>query len=132
MASYVAYQILWAHKYHSYYKSICEEFLIPLYQLIFLEECKCLSEGALESIREFGDNFFSEEGTYLRMYGGTKTPSLLPKYVTDYVVHKEAVRQLFLDGFESYLFDMKKVFFPSMPFYIGSYKFPRSRVHQVS
>ena len=55
-------------------------------------ECKFLSKGALESIKEFGDYFFSEEGTYLRMYGGTKAPSLLPKYATDYIVHKEAVR----------------------------------------
>ena len=64
------------------------------------------SEGALESIREFGDYFFSEEGTYLRMYGGTKAPSFLPKYATDYIVHKDDVRQLFLDGFGSYLFDL--------------------------
>ena len=71
---------------------------MPLYQLIFLEECKFMSEGAIDSIREYGDYLFSEEVTYLRMYGGTKAPSLLPKYVTDYVVHKEAVRQLFLDG----------------------------------
>ena len=98
---------------------------MPLYQLIFLEECKCMSQGALDSIREFGDYFFSGEGTYLRMYQGTKAPSLLPKYATDYVVHKEAVRQLFLDGFESYLFYMKKVVFPPMPFYVGSYKFSK-------
>ena len=74
---------------------------------------------------EYGDYFFSEEGTYLRMYGETKSPSLLPKYATDYVVHKEAVRQLFLDGFENYLFDMKKDVFPPMPFYAGSYEFSK-------
>ena len=76
---------------------------MPPHQLIFIEECKCLYEDALDSIKEFGDYSFSEEGTYLRMYGGTKAPSLLPKYATDYVVHKEVVRQLFLDGFGSYL-----------------------------
>ena len=65
---------------------------MPLYQLVFLEECKCLSEGALESIKEFGDYLFFEEGTYLRMYRGTKAPSLLPKYATDYRVHKEVMR----------------------------------------
>ena len=59
------------------------------------------------------------------MYGGTKSPSLLPQYATDYVVHKEAVRQLFLDGFGSYLFYVKKVVFPPMPFYVGSYKFSK-------
>ena len=80
---------------------------MPLYQLIFLEEWKCLSEGALSSIEDFGDYFFFKEGTYLRMYGGTKAPLLLPRYATDYVVHKEAIRQLFLDGFGSHLFDLK-------------------------
>ena len=42
---YATYHILWAHKYHNFYNLICEEFLMPLYQIIFLEECKCMSEG---------------------------------------------------------------------------------------
>ena len=84
--------MLGSHKYHNHYQVICEEFLIPLYKLIFLEECPCLSEGALESIIEYGDYFCIEEGTYLRMYGGMKAPLLLPKYATDYIAHKEVVR----------------------------------------
>ena len=122
---YVAYQILWGHKCHNFYKLICEEFLMPLYRLIFLEECKCLSEGALESIKDFGDYFFSEEEMYLRMYRGAKAPSFLPRYATDYIVHKEAVNQMFLDGFGSHLFDLKKVVFPQIHFYVGSYKFSK-------
>ena len=96
-----------------------------MYQLIFLEECPCFSEGALESIKEYGDFFYSQEGTYLRMYGGIKAPSLLPRYAIDYIVHKEAVRQVFLDGFGNYLFDLKKSMFPSVSFYVGSYKFAK-------
>ena len=57
------------------------------------------------------------------MYGGTKAPLLLPKYATDYIVLKEVVRQVFLDGFGNHLFDIKKYVFPHVPFYIGSYKF---------
>ena len=57
------------------------------------------------------------------MYGGNKAPLLLPIYATDYIVHKEAVRQLFLDGYGSHLFDLKKVVFPPLSFYVGSYKF---------
>ena len=82
-----------------------------------------MSEGAVESIKEYGDYFFFEEGTYLRMYRGTKAPSLLPKYAIDYIVHKEEIRQVFLDGFGNYLFDIKKLVFPPVPFYEGSYKF---------
>ena len=57
------------------------------------------------------------------MYGGTRAPSLLPKYAIDYIVLKEAIKQVFLDGFGSHLFDIKKVVFPPVPFYVGSYKF---------
>ena len=71
---YTVYQMLGVHKYHNHYQVICEEFLMPLYKLIFMEECICLSEGALESIREYGDYFCIEEGMYLRMYGGMKAP----------------------------------------------------------
>ena len=65
---------------------------MPLYELIFLNEPNYLSNNAMEVISEYGDYYFSQEGTYLRMYGCTKAPSLLPKYTTDYLVHKEAVR----------------------------------------
>ena len=44
-------------------------------------------------------------------------------YVTYYIAHAEAVRQVFLDGFGNYLFDIKKVVFPLVPFYVGSYTF---------
>ena len=76
-------------------------------------------------MKEYGDYFFSEEGTYIRMYGGTKALSLLPKYSIDYIVLKEAVRQLFLNAFGNHLFDLKKDVFPPLPFYVGSYKFSK-------
>ena len=66
-----------------------------------------MSEGALEVISEHGDYLFSKEGTYLRMYGGTKCSSLLPKYATDYIMHRSG-KIVVLDGFENFLFDMKK------------------------
>ena len=57
------------------------------------------------------------------MYGEFKAPSLLQKYATDYVIHKEVIRQLYIDGLGNFLFEMKKVVYPPLPFYIGSYKF---------
>ena len=67
----------------------------------------------------------------MRIYEETKSPSLLPKYAIDLIVHKEAVRHLFLDGFRSFRFDMKKEIFPPMPFIVGSYKFPKLKVHRI-
>ena len=57
------------------------------------------------------------------MYRGTITPSLLPNYVTDYIVHEEVVRQFFFNGVGNFMFDMKKVVYPPMPFYVGNYTF---------
>ena len=100
---------------------------MPPYKLIFHKDCNCMSEGALEMMSDYGDCFFFEEGLYLRMYGGSKAPSLLPKYATDYVIHKEVVRQLYIDGLGKFLFDMKKVVYPPLPFCIGIYRFSKVR-----
>ena len=54
----------------------------------------------------------TEDGLYFRMFGCSRAPSPLPKYATDYVVHKEAVRQVFLDGIGSFLFEHKKAAYP--------------------
>ena len=66
-----------------------------------------------------------EDGLYFRMFKGSRAPSLLPKYATDYIVHKEAVRQVFLNGIGIFLFEHKKTDYPPFPFKLGSYKFTR-------
>ena len=58
----------------------------------------------------------TEEGLYIRMYGGSKAPSLLPKYANDYVLHKEAVRKVYSDGVGRFLFEHKKETYPTIPF----------------
>ena len=98
---------------------------MPLYTIIFLTECNCMSEEAFKVIEEYGDYYLTEEGMYIRIYSGSREPSLLPKYATDYVLHKEAVRQVYLDGVGSFLFEHKKETYPSIPFWLGSYKFTK-------
>ena len=67
----------------------------------------------------------TEDGLYIRMYGGSRAPSLLPKYATDYVLHKEAVRQLYIDGVGNFLFENKNETYLAVPFLLGSYKFSK-------
>ena len=89
---YVAYKLFWAHKYYGYYKEIGEHFIMPLYTLNFLEECNCMSKESFKVMQEYRSYYLTEDGLYVRMYGGLRAPSLLPRYVTDYVLHKEVVR----------------------------------------
>ena len=95
---------------------------MPLYTLIFLTECNCMSEEEFKVIKEYED--------YIRMYGGSKSPSLLPKYATNYVLHKEAVRQVYIDGVGNFMLEHKNVAYLPVPFFLGIYKF--SRVKQVA
>ena len=98
---------------------------MPRYKLIFLFECDCMSEEALKIVQDNGHYYLTEEGLYLRMFSGTRAPSLLPRYAMDYVVHKEVVRQLYIDGIGNFLFYQNKVVYPPLPFYVGSYKFSK-------
>ena len=98
---------------------------MPPYKLIFLTECNCIPEASLKIVEDNGHYYLTEEGLYLRMFGGTRAPSLLPRYAMNYVVHKEVVRQLYIDGIGNFLFDQKKVVYPPLPFYVGWYKFSK-------
>ena len=88
----MSYHIIWPHPYASYYNLICEYFLVPLYWIIFPEEPNCFFENAMVVISEYGDYYFSQEGTYIRIYGCSRARSLLLRYAIEFVVHKEAVR----------------------------------------
>ena len=43
----------------------------------------------------------------------------------DYVIHKEVVRKLYIDGVGNFVFENKKDVYPIVPFYIWSYKFSK-------
>ena len=78
---------------------------MPLYKLIFLTECNFMFEEALKAVEDNDHYYLIEEGLYLKMFGGTRAPSLLPRYTTDYVVHREVVIKLYIDGIGNFLFD---------------------------
>ena len=84
-----------------------------------------MSEEALQVIEEYADYYLTENGLYFRMFGGSRAPSLLPKYATDYIIHKEAVRQVFLHGIGSLLFEHKKTAYPPLSLKVGSYRFTK-------
>ena len=89
---------------------------MPLYTLIFLVECNCMSEEAMKVVQDNRHYYLTEEGLYLRMFGGSRAPSLLPRYATDYVIHKEVVRQLYIDEVGNFIFEQKKLYIQHSPF----------------
>ena len=84
-----------------------------------------MSEEALQVIEEYAYYYLTKDGLYFKIFGSSREPSLLPKYAIDYIIHKEAVRQVFLDGIGSFLFEHKKAVYPPLPFKLESYRFTR-------
>ena len=70
-------------------------------------------------MQEYGSYYLTKDGLYVRMYGGSRAPFLLPRYATNYVLHKD-VRQLYIDGVGNFLFEQKKAVYPVVPFFVGS------------
>ena len=101
---------------------------MPLYTLIFPIECNCMLEEAFKVIEEYGNYYLTAEGMYIRMYGVSREPSLLPKYATDYVLHTKVVRKVYIDGVGRFLFEHKKAAYPAIPFWLGSYKFSKVKL----
>ena len=46
-----------------------------------------MSEEAFKVMQEYGSYYLTEGELYVRMYGGSRAPSLLPIYAIDYVLH---------------------------------------------
>jgi hypothetical protein len=73
-------------------------------------------------ISYIGSWYLQEDCTYLRIYGATATPHLLPKYVLDRVVLGEVAYQTVLQGFNaSLLKEVKKNIFIPYNFSLGHY-----------
>jgi hypothetical protein len=57
-----------------------------------------MKDKALAIIRNIGDWYLMEHGTYIRIYGATKAPHLLPRFVLDKLVLQEVSYQTMIHG----------------------------------
>jgi hypothetical protein len=83
-------KVPWEHKYRLDHQKICEHFLIPLYQLLFCSPMPCMTDKAQAIVGRVGDWYLLEYGTYIRVYGATKAPHMLSKFV----LHRLALQEI--------------------------------------
>jgi hypothetical protein len=60
---------------------------------------------------------------YLRIYGATKAPHFLPKFIPDKLVLQEISYQTVVHGVGATLYRDKKAIWPPLPLWVGSYSF---------
>jgi hypothetical protein len=104
----VYFNVLWENKYKKSYSLICDEFIARIYFILFKKECPRLSVAAKKMISKVGHWYLDERATYIRVFGATGAPHLLPAHVPDQLVIGEICYQTILQGYNATLVKDKK------------------------
>jgi hypothetical protein len=77
--------------------------------------------AAKKMISKVGHWYFEETNTYIRVFGATGTPHLLPIHVPDHLIFGEICYQAIMQGYNASLVKYKKREFIPYGFHIGFY-----------
>jgi hypothetical protein len=115
----VYFNILWENRYKKSYALICDEFIARIHFIIFKKECPRLSAAAKKMVAKVGHWYLDERSTYIRVFGATRAPHLLPAHVPDRLVVGEICYQTILQGYNATLVKDKKRGFHTLRFPCG-------------
>ena len=119
---YLVCRNIWLSKYNGFYFLICDFFWDPLYNIFHGKEYPRLIEEAKIVIRSTEDWYLLKDHTYLKIFGATTPPHLLPKHVPDRLVLVDILFQTMMVKFNSFLIkEVKKKSFIPYYFSIGYY-----------
>jgi hypothetical protein len=82
----VYFSVLWENIYKKSYSLICDEFSSRIYFILFKKECPRLSVIDNKIISKVGHWYLDEHTTYIRVFGATRAPHLLPAHVPDWIL----------------------------------------------
>jgi hypothetical protein len=100
---------------------ICDEFISRIHFIIFKEECPRLYVASKKMVAKVGHWYLNERSTYIRVFGATGAPNLLPAHVPYRLVVGEICYQTILQGYNATLVKDKKRAFIPYRFHIGFY-----------
>jgi hypothetical protein len=84
---------LWEKNYRRHFYDICDNFMAPLYVMIYNQNPLRLSPKSMQVVKDIGDWYIGKYYTYVRIYGCASAPHLLPKYIPDKLVVREIAYQ---------------------------------------
>jgi hypothetical protein len=80
-----------------------------------------ISQGAITTLKEIRDWYVKKYYTYIKVYGSTELPHLLPKYVPDKLLAKEIAYQMVEKGITTYISEKNKKYSLIFPLHVGRY-----------
>jgi hypothetical protein len=117
----VYFNILWENRYKNLMHSSAMN-SSPTFILLFLRRnAQDYLQTAKKMIEKVGHWYLDERSTYIRVFGATRAPHLLPAHVPDRLVVGEICYQTILQGYNATLVKDKKRAFIPYGFHIGFY-----------
>ena len=95
--------------------------MLPLHQIIFNKKAPSFSEVDATNLLVIGKYFIEEWFTYIRVFGSTADPHVLPLYVSDKLLAREIAYQTVGKGLTKVLKDGKNSLWPTFPIKCDSF-----------
>ena len=92
-----------------------------MYYAIFNKPASRLYVEASVDLTAIGSWFAEEKFTYIRLFGNTTNPHVLPLYILDKLLARELAYQITLEGTSRNLKESKKHMWPSFPLRCGAF-----------
>jgi hypothetical protein len=112
---------LWNINYKRYFYDICNYFLTPLYTIIYEFPRHIISIEARTGMKGVADWYLGKYYSYIRVYGSTGAPHILPYFVPDHLLMREISYQTMGTWVTSLLLRSSKKLWPLFPIHIGNY-----------
>lgn len=106
---------LWKAHYRNHLYRIYHGFILPVYYAIFNKSTLRLFELACVDLTAIGSWFGEEKFTYIRFFGSTIDPHVLPLYIPDKLPARQLAYQVTVEGTSRNLKESKNHMWPSFP-----------------
>ena len=117
----LSHKWMWESHFIPHFYKICHGVILSLHQLIFYKKTSIFSKEVAIDLLLVGKYFFEQWYTYIRVYGSTVDPHVLPLYVSDKLLAREIAHQIVGKGLTKTLKDNKKSLWPPFPIQCGSF-----------
>jgi hypothetical protein len=94
---------IWDIKYKSHFYEIFDHLLSPLYTIIFGFLRYRISSEAREGMKGIVDWYLGKYYSYVRVYGTTESPHILPYFIPDLLLMREITHQTIRTWVSSFL-----------------------------
>jgi hypothetical protein len=89
---------LWEVNYKKHIYDICDFFLAPLHTIIFGYPTYRISKESMATLKDIADWYMRKYYTYIKVYGNSRAPHILPRYVPDRLLIQEISYQTMETG----------------------------------